>query len=83
LIVRSPSLQPKLDFAMKNGIRVVGGKNLRSAAERFDRAQQTAQMLSRGLREPRGVHRFKSWEEFNQWKMNYQIQGGSPPAAIS
>ena len=64
---------------MKKEMRVLGGKNLRSPAERFDRLQETAQMLSGGVREPRGVHRFKTWEEFNQWKMNYQIQGGSPP----
>ncbi len=67
----------------EKGVRVVGGKNVRPARERFDRLQKTAGMLSGGLREPRGVHRFKSWEEFNEWKMSFQIQGGSPPPAIS
>lgn len=64
-------------------IKVLGGKNIRPPHERFDRLQRTAQMLSRGPREPRGVHRFKSWEEFNEWKMSYQIQGEFPPPAIS
>lgn len=40
-------------------------------------------MLSRGLKEPKGVYRFKTWEEFNEWKTSFQIQGGSPPTPTS
>ncbi|CAN5398951.1 hypothetical protein BH20VER3_BH20VER3_10800 [soil metagenome] len=64
-------------------VRIVGGKNVRSFRDRFDRLQRTAQMLSGGVREPRGVYRFQSWEEFNEWKMSYQIQAASPPPTIS
>lgn len=65
----------------KKGVRVLGGKNLRPIWERFNRLQKTAQLLTGGLREPKGVHRFKTWEEFNEWKMKYQVQGGSQTKA--
>jgi hypothetical protein len=28
------------------------------------------------LAEPRGVHRFQTWEEFNAWKAKYNPAGG-------
>ncbi len=61
------------------GMRVLGGKNPRPLWERFNRLQKAANLVSGGVREPRGVHRFKTWEEFNEWKMKYQVRGGSPP----
>jgi len=67
----------------KRGIRVLGGKNLRLTWERFNPVQKTAQLLAGGVREPKGVHRFKTWEEFNEWKMKYQVQGGSQMKATS
>lgn len=67
----------------KKGVRVLGGKNLRSTWERFNRLQKTANLLAGGVREPKGVHRFKTWEEFNEWKMKYQVRGGSQTKATS
>jgi hypothetical protein len=67
----------------KRGVRVLGGKNPRPKWERFNRLQKSAQALAVGRREPKGVHRFKTWAEFNQWKMKYQVRGGSQPRAIS
>jgi hypothetical protein len=61
----------------KKGMRVVGGKNIRPTWERFNRLQRSAQLLAAGVREPKGVHCFKTWEEFNEWKMRYQVQ--KPP----
>lgn len=70
-------------MAPRKDIRVLGGKNLRPTWERFARLQKTANLLAGGIREPKGVHRFKTWDEFNEWKMNYQAQGGSQPTATS
>ena len=67
----------------KRGIRILSGKTLRSTSERFDRLQRTANLLAGGVREPKGVHRFKTWEEFNEWKMKYQVRGGSQTKATS
>jgi hypothetical protein len=65
------------------GIRVLGGKNVRPRWDRFNRLQKTAQALVERAREPKGVHRFKTWEEFNEWKMEYQVRGGFPPKTTS
>jgi hypothetical protein len=65
------------------GMRVLGGKNVRPVWTRFNRLQKTAQLLAGGVREPKGVHRFKTWEEFNEWKMKHQVRGGSQTKAIS
>jgi hypothetical protein len=67
----------------KKSMRVLGAKNARPKWERFNRLQKTAQILAGGVREPKGVHRFKTWEEFNEWKMKYQVQGGYPTKATS
>ena len=69
--------------ATKKAIRVLGGKNVRLKWERFNRLQKSAEAVSGGVREPKGVHRFKTWGEFNEWKMKYQVQGGSQPGATS
>jgi len=57
---------------MKNqrGIKVVGGRNLPSYWERFNRLQRNAHVLLRTPISPKGVFRFKSFEEFEQWKQN-------------
>ena len=60
-------------MAGEKGIRGLGGKNLPPVAERFDRPQKMAQTLAGGRREPRGVLRFKTWEEFNAWQSRYQL----------
>ena len=67
----------------KRGIRILSGKTLRSTSERFDRLQRTANLLAGGVCEPKGVHRFKTWEEFNEWKMKYQVRGGCQTKATS
>jgi len=55
-------------------MKIVGGRNLPSPWQRFDRLQRTAQLLmGKGL-SPKGVFRFKTFEEFNQWKQNLQLQ---------
>jgi hypothetical protein len=55
-------------------MRIVGGKKPRPYWERFDRLQRRANLLLGGLNHPKGVFRFKTWEEFNEWKMNCRIQ---------
>lgn len=70
-------------MANEKGIRIVGGKNPRPKWERFARLQKNANAVAGGIREPKGVHRFRTWEEFNAWKMKYQIRGGHPPTVIS
>jgi hypothetical protein len=67
----------------KKGVRVLGGKKLRSNWERFNRLQGTAELLAGGVREPRGVYKFKTSEEFNEWKMKFQVQDGFPPKTTS
>ena len=55
-------------------MKVVGGKNLPSYWERFDRLQRTAQVLLGRPVSPKGVFRFKYFEEFNEWKENLNRQ---------
>jgi hypothetical protein len=64
---------------MQKQMLVVGRKNPGSKWQRFDRLQKTVQLLAGGVREPKGVHRFKTWEEFNQWKLKYQVQAERRP----
>jgi hypothetical protein len=67
----------------KKGVRVLGKEKRGSSWERFDRLQRTANTLAGGVREPKGVHRFKTWEEFNEWKTKFQVRGGRRRGAIS
>jgi hypothetical protein len=56
------------------GMKVVGGKNLPAYWERFDRLQRTANaLLPNEARSPRGVFRFKTHEDFEQWKKSLQL----------
>ena len=49
-------------------MKIVGGRNLPPLWERFDRLQRTAQLLlGRGIC-PKGVFRFKTFQEFEEWK---------------
>lgn len=41
--------------------------------KRFSRMQRTADLLMGGLPYPRGVHRFISMEEADQWQMNQRL----------
>ena len=64
-------------------IRVLGGKNIPPKWDRFNRLQKSAQALVERPREPKGVRDFKSWEQFNEWKMKFQIRGGFPTKTTS
>jgi hypothetical protein len=65
---------------MKAGrsMRVLGGKKLRPYWERFNRLQASADLLLGAARPPKGVFRFTSWAEFDEWKMKYRTQAGFP-----
>ena len=61
-------------ISKKRTMKVVGGRNLPSFWERFNRLQRTSQLLfGRGV-SPKGVFRFKSFEEFEEWKDQYRLQ---------
>jgi hypothetical protein len=49
-------------------MKVVGGRNLPPHWERFDRLQRTANLLLGRPVSPRGIFRFKTYEEFEEWK---------------
>ena len=59
---------------MKGEIKIVGGRNLPSAGERFDRLQRAVhQLLGCGV-SPKGMFRFKTFEEFDAWKMKISLR---------
>lgn len=63
---------------VKGELKIVGGRNLPRAGERFDRLQRTAhQLLGCGV-SPKGVFRFKTFEEFNTWKMQTSLHRVRP-----
>ena len=64
-------------------IRVVGSRKRRSHWERFNRLQAMADLIVGGKPHPKGVFRFKSWDQFNEWKLSYRIRGDSPAKTIS
>jgi hypothetical protein len=70
-------------MAGEKGVRVVGGKNPLPKWERFARLQRNANAVAGGIHEPKGVHRFKTFEEFNAWKMKCQVRRAHPPTATS
>jgi hypothetical protein len=51
-----------------HSMKVVGGRNIPNHSERFDRLQRNMHKLRGGKGPPRGVYRFKTFEEFNEWK---------------
>ena len=59
-------------------MKVLGGKNLPSYWERFDRLQRTAHKLGARAGHSRGVFRFKSFEAFNTWKEKYSLKKQDP-----
>jgi hypothetical protein len=63
--------------------RVVGGKNRRPYWDRFNRLQASAEVAFGGARPPKGVFRFKTWGEFNEWKMSYRTQAEPQNKPIS
>ncbi len=64
-------------FEKPQTMKIVGGRNPRPFWERFNRLQRTSHLVfGRGV-SPKGVFRFKSFEEFEEWKQRYRYQG--PP----
>jgi hypothetical protein len=57
---------------MKKKSKVLGGKNLPSIWERFNQLQRTTDALLPGVAGPRGVFRFRTFEEFNLWKDSFK-----------
>jgi hypothetical protein len=58
----------------KGDIKIVGGRNIGSYGERFDRLQRRAHLLlGRGVC-PKGVFRFRTYEEFDEWKKQNSLQ---------
>jgi hypothetical protein len=68
-------------MAHKGEMKVVGGRNLPPYWERFDRLQRTAQLLLDRPISPKGVFRFRSYEEFEEWKK--KVRQGLLPKATS
>ena len=64
-------------------IRVVGGHKTRDVWERFDRLQSTVDLIIGGKPHPKGVFRFKTWDEFNEWKRSYRIRAANPAKTTS
>lgn len=67
-------------MALKGYMKVVGDVNRRPYAERFNRLQRRATLILPGGVCPRGVFRFRSYEEFERWKWNLALnrRRGSP-----
>ena len=62
------------DVKLKGDLKILGGKNERSYQERFDRLQRRAHLLlGRGVC-PKGVFRFRTYEEFEEWKMQNSLR---------
>jgi hypothetical protein len=49
-------------------MKIVGGRNLPAFWERFDRLQRIAHLLLGRPICPKGVFRFKTFQEFEEWK---------------
>jgi hypothetical protein len=52
----------------KQAMKTVGGRNLPPFWDRFDRLQRTASLLLGREICPKGVFRFKTFQEFEEWK---------------
>ena len=52
-------------------------KDAGSIREQFDDLQRSLNR-SHGISEPRGVFRFKTFKEFNEWKQRYHHKDTSP-----
>jgi hypothetical protein len=60
-------------------MKVVGGANLPPYWERFDRLQRTANLLLGRPVSPRGIFRFKTYEEFEEWKRRIHLEHRNKP----
>ena len=64
-------------------MKVLGGKNLPSVWERFDRLQRNAQALGALRGHPRGVFRFSSFEAFEAWRQEQRLNRDRPARPTS
>jgi hypothetical protein len=64
-------------------MRVLGGKNPRPYWDRFNRLQARAELVLSAAPPAKGVFRFKSWDDFNEWKMSCRTPAESPGKTIS
>ncbi len=62
------------DHNTKKAMKIVGGRNLPPFWERFNRLQRTTNLLFGRSVSPKGVFRFKSFEEFEEWKQQYRLR---------
>jgi len=62
-------------------MKVVGGSNLPPFWERFSRLQRRSHLLLGKGVSPKGVFRFKTFEEFEEWKERYRLQ--EPPKKMT
>jgi hypothetical protein len=60
-------------------MKVVGGRNLPPYWDRFDRLQRTANLLLGRPVSPRGIFRFKTYEEFEEWKRKLSQEHQNKP----
>jgi hypothetical protein len=61
----------------QESIKIVGSRNPRPFWERFTSLQRRSHLILGKPVSPKGVFRFKSFEEFDEWKKRYQLQ--EPP----
>ena len=66
-------------MALKGYMKVLGGR-LAPYWDRFDRLQRTATLLLGARVGPKGIHRFKTYELFEAWKLQQRLK---PHAAQS
>jgi hypothetical protein len=60
-------------------MKAVGGKNLPPYRERVDRLQRTANLLLGRPVSPKGIFRFKTYEEFEEWKRKLRREHQNKP----
>ena len=58
-------------------MKIVGGKNPRPFWDRFNRLQRRSHLVLGRAVSPKGVFRFRSFKEFEEWKKQYRLQ--EPP----
>jgi hypothetical protein len=62
-------------------MKVVSGRKPRPFWERFNRLQRRSHLVLGKAVSPKGVFRFRSFEEFNEWKKRYQLH--EPPKKMT
>jgi hypothetical protein len=60
-------------------IKILGGR-LAPYWERFDRLQRTAGLLLGARLGPKGIHRFKTHDDFEAWKMSHRLKPRELPS---